>query len=154
MARYTTVIRTLHHHKARTQGELTAWSINFGELAYAQCACVLSAGKMADRMYGHPREGALDLGKGAVSEKTPQIFRPSSPTEFVTAFSERTDVPEVRCDLTDTHTDRQTDRQTDRHDDYRNPRACAPRVNNIMQPILCITIHNNYVYVVVREAIR
>ena len=68
---------------------------------------------MADRMYGHPREGALDLGKGAVSEKTPQIFRPSSPTEFVTAFSERTDVPEVRCDLTDTHTDRQTDRQTD-----------------------------------------
>ena len=74
-------------------------------------------------MYGHPREGALDLGKGAVSEKTPQNFKPSSPTEFMTAFSERTDAPEVRCDLTDTHT------HTDRHDDYRNPRACAPRVN-------------------------
>ena len=48
---------------------------NLGELAYAQCTCVLSAGKMADHnMYGHPREGALDLGNGAVSEKTPQIF--------------------------------------------------------------------------------
>ena len=45
-----------------------------GELACAQCACVLSAGKMADRMYGQPREGALDLAKGAVPEKTPQIF--------------------------------------------------------------------------------
>ena len=62
------------------------------------------------KMYGHPREGALDLGKGAVSEKTPQIFRPSSPTEFVTAFLERTDAPKVRCDLTDTHTHRQTRR--------------------------------------------
>ena len=26
---------------------------NLGELAYAQCACVLSTGKMADCMYGH-----------------------------------------------------------------------------------------------------
>ena len=34
---------------------------NPGELVYAQCACVLSAAKMADRMYGHPREGALNL---------------------------------------------------------------------------------------------
>ena len=47
---------------------------NLGELAYAQCACVLSAGKMADFMYGRQREGALDLGRGAVSEKTLQIF--------------------------------------------------------------------------------
>ena len=47
---------------------------NLGERAYAQCACVLSAGKMADLMYGQPREGALDLGNGGVSEKTPQIF--------------------------------------------------------------------------------
>ena len=93
--------------------------VNFGELAYAQCACMLSAGKMANRMYGQPREGALDLCKGAVSEKTPQIL-PLSSTEFVTAFSEPTDAPEVRCDLTDTHT----------HDNYRNPRACAPRVKN------------------------
>ena len=28
--------------------------LNLGELAYAQCACVLSAGKMADRMYVWP----------------------------------------------------------------------------------------------------
>ena len=34
---------------------------NLRELAYAQCTCVLSAGKMADRIYGNPREGALDL---------------------------------------------------------------------------------------------
>ena len=47
---------------------------NLGELADAQCACVLSTGKMADRMYGRPREGTLDLGNGAVSEKTPQTF--------------------------------------------------------------------------------
>ena len=47
---------------------------NLGELAYAQCACVLSAGKMADRMYGRPREGPLDLGNGGISEKTPQMF--------------------------------------------------------------------------------
>ena len=53
-----------------------AWSIlaNLGELAYAQCTCVLSAGKMAHHMYGCPREGELDLGNGAVSEKTPQMF--------------------------------------------------------------------------------
>ena len=42
---------------------------NLRELAYAQCACVLSTGKMADLMYGRQREGALDLGRGAVSEK-------------------------------------------------------------------------------------
>ena len=29
---------------------------------------------MADDMYGHPREGALDHGNGAVLEKTPQMF--------------------------------------------------------------------------------
>ena len=53
-------------------------------------------------MYGHPREGALDLRNAWVLEKTLQIFRPSSPAEFVTAFSGRTDAPEVR--YTHTHT--------------------------------------------------
>ena len=47
---------------------------NLGELAYAQCSCVLSTGKTADRMYGHPSEGVFNLGNGVVSEKTPQIF--------------------------------------------------------------------------------
>ena len=60
--------------------------------------------KMADIMYGYPREGALDLRNAWVLEKTPQIFQPSSPAEFVTAVLGRTDAPEVRCDLTDTHT--------------------------------------------------
>ena len=46
----------------------------------------------------------LDLCSGAVSEKTPQIFSPSLPTEFMTAFSGQTDAPEVRCDLTDRQT--------------------------------------------------
>ena len=65
------------------------------------------------------REGALDLGNGAVAEKMPQIFLPLLPAECVTAFSRRTDAPEVRCDL--------TERQTD------SPRcACAPRVNDIV----------------------
>ena len=58
----------------RTQGEHGESIANLAELEYAQCACVLSAGKMADLMYGHPREGALDLGNGGVAEKTPQIF--------------------------------------------------------------------------------
>ena len=48
--------------------------VNPGELVYAQCACVLSTGKMADLMYGRPRGGALNLCNGAVSEKAPQIF--------------------------------------------------------------------------------
>ena len=46
---------------------------------------------------------AVYLCNGAVSEKSSQIFRPPLPAEYVTVFSGRTDVPEVRCDLTDTH---------------------------------------------------
>ena len=38
------------------------------------CTCLLSARKMADGVYGHPKEGELDLCNGAVLEKTPQIF--------------------------------------------------------------------------------
>ena len=73
-----------------------------------------------DVMYGQPRERALDLSNGAVSEKMPQIFLPSLSAECVSAFSRRTDAPEVRCDLSDTQTD----------SNYCNPRcACAPRVN-------------------------
>ena len=55
------------HRKAiqNTRRAYMAWSVlsiaNFAELAYAQCACMLSAGKMANLMYGHLREGALDL---------------------------------------------------------------------------------------------
>ena len=49
-------------------------------------------------------EGVLDLRNGAVSEKTPQIFDLRFSAEYVTVFSRRTDAPEVRCDLTDTHT--------------------------------------------------
>ena len=56
--------------------------MNLGELAYAQLACVLSAGKMADCTVS--REGALDLCNGAVSEKMTQILLP---TEYVAAFS-------------------------------------------------------------------
>ena len=53
--------------------------------------------------------------------ENPTNFLPSLPAEYVTAFSGRTDAPEVRCDLTDTQTDRPN---------YSNPRcACAPRVN-------------------------
>ena len=42
---------------------------NPGELAYAKCACGLSAEKMADRMYDPPRGGALNLGNRAVRRK-------------------------------------------------------------------------------------
>ena len=42
------------------------------------------------------------------------------------ALSRRTEAPEVRCDLMDTH----THTQTDRHGNYCNPRACAQGVNS------------------------
>ena len=35
--------------------------VNIGELVHAHCIGVLLAGKMADPMYGNPREGTLDL---------------------------------------------------------------------------------------------
>ena len=38
---------------------------------------------------------AVYLCNGAVSEKSPQIFRPPLPAEYVTVFSGRTDAPEV-----------------------------------------------------------
>ena len=78
--------------------------------------------KMADSMYGHPREGALDFGNGAFPEKTPQNFDLRCPLSiYMAALSRRTKAPEVRCDLADTQT----------HGNYRNPRcACAPRVND------------------------
>ena len=65
------------------------------------CMCVIRR-KMADRMYGHPRHGVLNHRNRAISEKMPQIFQPSLHTEYVTASSQQTDTPEVRCDLTDT----------------------------------------------------
>ena len=52
----------------------------------------------------------MAFNNGAVSEKTPQIFGPPLPAEYVTVFSGRTDAPEVRCDLTDRQTDTQTGR--------------------------------------------
>ena len=64
----------------------------------------------------------MDLRNRVVLEKTPQIFRPPLPAEYMTVFSGRTDAPEVRCDLTDrqTHTD-----------DYSNPSAhvCRGLIN-------------------------
>ena len=48
---------------------------------------------------------AVYLCNGAVSEKSPQIFRPPLPVEYVTVFSGRTDAPGLRFDLTDTQTD-------------------------------------------------
>ena len=85
-------------------------------------------------------EGVLDLRNGAVSDKTPQIFGPSLLAEYVTVFSGRTDTPEVRCDLTHTHTHRQTN--------YSNPPAHARRglimyssSHTLLREHLCMYIH-------------
>ena len=59
--------------------------------------------KMADCIRMASMEGALDLCNVAVSEKTTQIVWPPLPAEYVTVFSGRTDTPEVRCDLRQTH---------------------------------------------------
>ena len=69
--------------------------------------------KMADRTYTNVHvwlstKGVLDLRNGVVSEKTPLIFGPPLPTEYVTEFSGQTDAPEVRSDLTDRQTDTTT----------------------------------------------
>ena len=56
---------------------------------------------MADCTVSHTMPEAVYLyNNGAVSEKTPQIFGPLLPTEYVTVFSGRTDAPEVRFGLT------------------------------------------------------
>ena len=58
-------------------------------------------------MYGHHgRERSI-----SAMEQFQKIFRHSLPAEYVAVFSQQTEAPEVRCDLTDTHT--QTNRQTD-----------------------------------------
>ena len=41
-------------------------------------------------------EGVLDLRNEAVSKKTPPIYLPSLPVEYVTSISGRTDAPEVK----------------------------------------------------------
>ena len=66
-------------------------------------------------------EGVLDLHNRAVSEKTPQIFRPPLPAESVTVFSGPTDAPEVRCDNGQT-------------DAYSNPPAHAPTSCSVLAP--------------------
>ena len=91
------------------------------------CACALSVKTWPPILwYSKLKESLRSLTD--VLEKTLQIFWPSLPAEYVTAFSGRNKAPKVRCDLTDTHTNTHTDRPN-----YSNPRcACAPRVKNVM----------------------
>ena len=55
-------------------------------------------------MYGHPQRSSF--------RKNATNFCPSLPAEYVAAFSRQTEVPKVRCDLTDRQTDRRTDTAT------------------------------------------
>ena len=66
------------------------------------------------RQYVWPSKGGSAQSQQRVSMKTQQIFLLSLPAEYVAAFSERTDTPEVRCDLTDrqTHTHSHTHTHT------------------------------------------
>ena len=56
----------------------------------------------------HTMQEAMYLCNRAVSEKSTQIFGPSLPVEYVLSFSGQTDTPDVRSQLTDTHTHTQT----------------------------------------------
>ena len=87
----------------------------------------------------------LDHCNGAVSEKTSQIFSPSLRAKYmyVTAFSGRTDAPEVTCDLTE----RQTDPTT-----VTIAAHCAARVNNSMHRAMAGLRHWVFSYRAVGEA--
>ena len=50
------------------------------------------------------RGQSREVFNGAVTEKSPQIFQPTLPGEYVTAFSGPTEAPEVSCHLTDRQT--------------------------------------------------
>ena len=77
-----------------------------------------------------------DLCNEVASEKTPQVVSPSLPAEYQTAFSGRTDAPEVRCDR---QTDRQTDdRRTDRHTESTTVTLASMRAD-----ISCIVAKQN-----------
>ena len=50
------------------------------------------------------RGQSREVCNGAVTEKSPQIFQPMLPAEYVKAVSGRTEAPEVNCHLTDRQT--------------------------------------------------
>ena len=79
------------------------------------------------RLYAWPYNGgSAGSRQRSGFRENPTNFLTFVSAEYVTAFSGRTDAPEVRCDLTDRH--------THTHDNYSNPRcACAPRVNNLRE---------------------
>ena len=56
------------------------------------CILALSLGKWPTA-HRHTMQEVPDLCNGVVSEKTPQIFPPSLPAEYVTSISGRTDAP-------------------------------------------------------------
>ena len=100
-------------------------------------------------------EGMLDLCNGVVSEKTPQIFWPLLLAEYVTVFSGRTDTPEVRCDLTDTHTQtNHSNPPVHAHrgikNDMRNPKihVCRERLHMAL-PLSLVSLHIYSSYVLI-----
>ena len=115
---------------------------------YAQCACVVFVGKMADPMYVHQ-------GKECSISAMEQFQRerhklPSLPAEYVAAFSRQTEATQVRCDLTDTH--------TDRHGNYRNPRCACQHVHYsqhvpgndvLMYPFMPCSFHKHTKWILV-----
>ena len=72
----------------------------------------------------HKKQVLRALRPRSFREKTPQMFRPTLLTEYVTVFSGRTDTPEAKCDLTDRQTDTDTHTHTHTHtqtNNYSNP---------------------------------
>ena len=119
-ARYTTLTRALNlkiiiARLQRMQGELTAWSI------YCEpCRTCVSTMHMRviRRKNGRPcvwpsKGGSARSLKHMGFRENATDFWPLLPVEYVAAFSQQTEAPEVRCDLTDRHTPTHTDIQID-----------------------------------------
>ncbi len=83
--------------------------------------------------YYRGKQEALYLPNEVFLGKTPVSNRYMHPACTASAFSYTFTSTSWQINFSD----KQTNRQTDTQNDYNNPRACAPRVNDNRTPYLC-----------------